>query len=296
MSVKKSIHDVEVVKVHSLQEALEALSRYGGKASVLAGGSDVIVLLRRGRLSVDYLIDVSGVTELRYIDVGEDNSVRIGALTTLSELAESEVLRAGAPLIVEAARRMATWQIRNIATAGGNIGRASPAGDLLLTLYVLEGEVTLRSINGSRTLRIDELVVGPGKLNKRSEELITEVRVKALDSGYVHFYRKAGSRRENIVATVNIAGVLRFEGKDGEVSDARIAVGAVAPTPLRLCKLEEALVGTRLDPPAIERLTSLAIDEISPITDIRGSAEYRRALTKALLYEALLEICRRKNC
>ncbi|HWQ17682.1 MAG TPA: xanthine dehydrogenase family protein subunit M, partial [Sulfolobales archaeon] len=265
-----SIIDINVFKPHSLTEALHLLEEYGDRSIIIAGGTDVITMLRRGKIKADHLIDISDLDELRYVKI-EQGYLKIGSLVTLNEAAENHLIRAWAPLISESARNMGTWQVRNIATVGGNIGRASPAGDLLLSLYPLEADVLLISRSGSRVIPVEKLVTGPGVLNKRPDELIAEIRIDIRNAHKYHFFKKIGSRVTNIIAVANLAGILWDINKDTrEVAGIRIAAGSVAPTPVRLRKTEEFLQHNELSSRTIDEAIEIAMGEIKPITDLRA--------------------------
>ena len=219
----------------------------------------------------------------------EGGRVRVGALTTHSECLKSNVLKTHAPLLWEAISQIGTLQVRNLGTIGGNIGRASPSGDTLPPLYVLEAEVVLRSVRGERRVRIDEFILGPGKTSRRSNELIVAVEFQPMDGNDLYVYKKLGLRRANTIAVASSAILLKPRN-GGVVGEARIALGAVAPTIIRADRAEELLSGNPLTLDRIRKAAEAASEAARPISDVRGSAEYRRRIVFALTYQGLYQL------
>jgi CO/xanthine dehydrogenase FAD-binding subunit len=281
--------DVEVHSARSLREALELLST-GKRFKVLAGGTDLIVQLRTGALPKTDLLDISRVDELRYIRF-DDGVLRIGALTTFMEIYKSGLVRRYAPVLSEAAFTVGSFQIMNKGTIGGNIVNASPAADSLPPLYVLDAELVIVGPRGERVVGIRDFYRGYKRLDLREDELVAEIRIRPPGDGYIGHFFKHGLRRGDAIAVVNGA-VLVDIGRDGMVRDARIALGAVAPTVVRSPNAERVLIGSRLTKEAMWRAAEAVLKDISPIDDIRGSAAYRRELSVNYVFMTLYRIAR----
>ncbi|BBE42655.1 FAD binding domain-containing protein [Conexivisphaera calida] len=283
--------EYEVLRPRSLEEALKELSGRRDDVRVVAGATDVSVQLRSGAMAERELMDISGLRELRYVRE-VDGWIEIGALATFSDIARSEVIRAAAPILARAALSVGSPQIRNLATLAGNLCTASPAGDGIPPLLVLGAVVQLSSSRGAREIPAEEFILGPHRTAREGDELLTSVRVKPQPQGYRWFLEKLGLRSANAVSVASVSGLVRL-GADGRtVEDARIALGAVAPTVIRARRAEEALMGRELDEEIMWDTAEAAAAESSPITDVRGSAAYRRMAVAGLLYRALSEVAR----
>lgn len=281
--------DVEVHSVRTLREALELLSS-GRRLRVIAGGTDLLVQLRTGAVPKTDLLDISRVEELRFIRL-EDGVLRIGALTTFMEIYRSELVRRYAPLLAEAAFTVGSFQIMNKATIGGNIVNASPAADSLPPLYALDAELRIVGPYGERLVGIRDFYRGYKRLDLREDELVAEVRIRPPGDGYIGHFFKHGLRRGDAIAVVNGAVLLALR-PDGVVRDARVALGAVAPTVVRSTSCERLLVGSRLSWEAMWRAAEAVVSDISPIDDVRGSAAYRRELSINYVFMTLYRIAR----
>jgi len=272
----------------SLDEALEALQELG-EVTILAGGTDLMPQSKAGRVKFKRsLMNIRGIAELRGAR-REGEFLRIGALTTLTELAHDPLVRGDAPLLLEAADHFASDQIRNAATLGGNISNASPAGDTLVPLIALDAEVELASRPEDRTYRrsmpLAEYFVGPGKTRRASGELLTAVRVPLRHAGSVAHFFKFGTRPALDISTISIGFAAHREG--GRLNGVRIALGAVAPTPVRALAAEDVIEGRALDAATIEKAARTARDEITPIDDVRASAWYRKEMVHNMLKRML---------
>lgn len=262
----------------SLDEALGVLQQ--DDVTILAGGTDLMPQSKAGRVAIKRtLMNIQRVGELKGIRL-EGNAIRIGALSTITEILRDPLVKQHLPVLAEACDHFASDQIRNAGTLGGNIGNASPAGDTLVPLVVLDAEVELASRpNGSTTTRrvpIAEFFTGPGRTKRAGNELLTAVIIPLPRAGHVARFYKFGTRPALDISTISIgvAGVV----SDGALTDARVAFGAVAPTPVRAKRTEQALEGRRLDDEAIEAIATTARDEVTPIDDVRASAWYRKEL------------------
>ncbi|MEM0475133.1 MAG: xanthine dehydrogenase family protein subunit M [Zestosphaera sp.] len=284
------IPEIEYVRVSELDEALRLLSRKED-VKVLAGGTDLVVDLKIGRYKPKTIVDISGIRSLRYI-VDEGDKVRIGALTRMQDIVESPVIREKLPVLAEAASMLGSWQIRNMATVGGNLCNASPAADSAPPLLVHEAKIKLTSIEGTREIPITEFFTGPRKTVMYKTELLHEIVVPYdADFARSYSYVKVGRRNSFTLSVVAIAAVLKIRNK--RIEDVRIALNAVAPTPVRARSVESFLKGKEVRSDVIEEASELVLNDISPISDVRASAEYRKHISRVLVKDALLKALER---
>jgi xanthine dehydrogenase FAD-binding subunit len=274
----------------TLQEALEILR--GGGVTILAGGTDLMPQINAGRMAFQpVLMNLRRVAAMQGIAL-EGNSLRIGALATITELLTHPMVREKIPVLSEAADHFASDQIRNAGTLGGSLCNASPAGDLAPPLLVLDAVVELASkAEGAmkiRALPLREFFTGPGRTQRAPHELLTAVLIPLPRPGHTARFYKFGTRPALDIAAISIAvGGVR-SGKT--LKDARVAFGAVAPTPIRGPKTEAALEGTVLDEAGIERIAMQAQAEVRPISDIRASEWYRRELVLNMMKRMLRHV------
>jgi len=277
---------VRVFMPQSLKEALRI--RKEEKAIPFAGGTDLMV--KRGRLRglAPYfekpVLFLHRVKELMGVKF-EEGRVRIGALSTLSEILENRDI----PLILKyAIAEIASPAIRNLATIGGNICNASPAGDTLPPLYVMNARVVLSSFTSEREMKIMDFIKGPGSTDLKEEELLKEIIIP-VEFFNIVFYRKVGTRKANSLSKVSFAGVAKLD--DGIIKDIRISFGAVAPTPLRAPEIEEEIIGKNKVkiiakiPDILEKYARI----IRPIDDQRSTARYRKTISLKILEYFLKE-------
>jgi CO/xanthine dehydrogenase FAD-binding subunit len=279
--------DFESVTATSLGECLEVLARYGSDAAVLAGGTDLYVLMETRMKTPRCVIHVANVPELKAVK--NDGEISVGAALTHSEIArlreteDFDCLRAGA-------RAIGSPQIRNVGTAGGNLANASPAADLYPPLMVLDAVLELKSASGSRRVGLDEFVTGPGITALRPDEVITAVRFSRPEGAFYSGFDKVGLRNALAISVANAAMVASF--KDGRFDHVRIACGAVAPRPIRMRKVENLLAGQEPTDDLIIQAADITSSECDPITDIRASREYRRHVAGVIVSRLIENACR----
>jgi xanthine dehydrogenase FAD-binding subunit len=268
----------QYVAPSSLEQAAEYLR--SGEVTILAGGTDLMPQSQGGRLKIKRtLMNIHHIPELKGIAL-DGGAIRIGALATITEIMQSRLVQDHFPILVEACDHFASDQIRNAATLGGNVCNASPAGDMLVPLLVLDAEVELASKpNGSlarRRLPLAEFFIGPGRTRRGPSELLAGLGIALPAANHRAHFFKFGTRPALDISTISIgiAGVLR----DGALSQVRVAFGAVAPVPMRAPRTEQALEGKRLDSALIDAVADVARDEVTPIDDVRASAWYRKEL------------------
>ena len=274
----------------SLDEAAGLLAN--GGVTILAGGTDLMVQSHSGKVKFKpVLMNIMRVGELRGISL-KGGVIRMGALTTITDLLTDEVVRDKLPALREAADHFASDQIRNAGTVGGSLCNASPAGDVAPPLMVYNAEVELVSKpNGSmkvRTLPLAEFFTGPGRTRMEANELLAAVRVPVPAPGYVARFVKFGTRPALDISTISIAIGGVKKGK--ALHDVRVVLGAVAPVPLRAKSTEAAMEGRELDTVLIDKVAKTAHDEIKPISDVRASAWYRQELVHNLVKRMLTDV------
>jgi CO/xanthine dehydrogenase FAD-binding subunit len=261
----------------------------------LAGGTDLMVLLAAGKLPRGRYLDIFGLTELRGITVAPQH-VDLGALTTYTQVREHPLLQAEFPMLVQAAVESGAHAIQNRGTLGGNIANASPAADSPPALLAYGAELLLRSATGSRVLAYADFHTGYKKTRMLPGELIAGVRLPRLAPALrepgraVHYYRKVGTRRAQAISKVCLAALCLPDGTGSRLQSCRIALGSVAPVPLRCPRTEAALVAPvpgPLDQSRIAAAQAVLAQEIAPISDIRSSADYRLRVAQNLLAQVV---------
>jgi len=280
--------EVDVLTPRSLDEALGILHENPTGLKIIAGGSDVIVQLRDGVIKPDRLLNILRLKELRYVRK-EDDRIHIGALATYNDITTSALTRDHAWPLVGASRQIGAIQLQNTATLGGNLGNASPAGDSLPPLYALDAVVVTRSEAGTREIPIEQFYVSYRKTALKPDELIAEVHFKALGDEDRGAYKKLGLREANAISIVDVATVLRGRKTNETFEEARVALGAVAPTIRRARACEEVLTQNSITHETLKNAAMLATTDAVPIDDIRGSAQYRKDVVASLVCEALEE-------
>ncbi|MDX3638169.1 FAD binding domain-containing protein [Streptomyces sp. MB09-02B] len=264
----------------NLSEVLTLLDRR--PASVLAGGTDLVVLRADGTVDRAHdIVDIKGVPELRGISLGADGTLTIGAATSLRELARTTVVPPNA--ITDGAALVGGWQTRVRGTIGGNICRASPAGDTLPGVLAAHAQLELASTTGTRLVPAHDFFTGPGRTVREPNELLTRIIVPASRgaSAYLRFtYRLAMD-----LAVVGVAAHLEIE--KGRCVAARVALGAAAATPVPAPDAAAALVGTELDEPSVADAAQLVLNTATPIDDGRGSRAHRRTVLPVLAKRAI---------
>lgn len=274
-----------VLKPACLEELFSMLEQYP-EALAMAGGTDLLVRLRSETAPEDRpLLLLANVAELQGVS-DKGNAISIGAVTTLSRLIADPLVGHYGPLLVRAAATIGGPAIRNMATIGGNISTASPAGDSLPPLYLFDAEVELASAQGKRRLPIGEFVAGPGRTQLHKRELVTRILLPHAQDFPCRTFEKVGLRRSLAVAVTSFAGMVRLSA-DGIVEEARFAWGSAGPTVVRLPELEAELAGARLDRETIRKSAEIARRGVSPIDDIRATADYRRSVAANLLVRFL---------
>jgi CO/xanthine dehydrogenase FAD-binding subunit len=280
------LSEIEVVSPKNLKDALSILHDRSDWIKPIAGGTDAIIQARDASLQTRQLLDISSLPELRYIR-REGPVIHIGALSTYSDIIESDVLNSSCRMLVEACRMIGSLQIQNRGTIGGNLGNASPAGDTIPPLYALDANVKVQNREHSRLVPIEKFFLGYRKIDLMPDEIITEISFEAVEKPYDGTFLKLGLREGHFISLVSLAIRAKWAPEGDRFSEVSVALGAVAPIVLRARKCEEYLKNRTLADDTIWSAGKIASDESSPISDLRASADYRRAVIPSLLYKAV---------
>ncbi len=272
----------------SLEEALAMLKERQGQARVIAGGTDLIIQLKKKEVTARCLVDVTNLDELKGIEL-EDGFIRIGACVTHQELASSSLIRERAAALAEGASQVGSPQIRNMGTVGGNIVNAQPAADTVVPLMALEAEVEVATATGTRWEPLGGLCIGPGQCTVDSTaEILTTVRFRALDPNQGSAFERLAKRKALSLPILNAAAVVTLNDGGDTFQEVRLAVGPIGPTPARALSAEEALRGAAVEAQAIAAAMELAAQEAQPRSNpLRGSQEYRQEMVKVLLRRSI---------
>ena len=281
--------EFELVQPDHLEEATRLLFELGAKGCPLAGGTDVLVSMKGKGFEPEVLIDLKKIGELRGIAPEGDRGLSIGATTTLHEVETSKRVRQICPVLAETVGQIGSMQIRNRGTIGGNVGNGSPASDSARALLILDAEMEVASASGTRIVPIESFFVGPGETAIRRGEILRRILVRALKPDTRTASIKYGPRRAMDCAIVSVAVALAFD-PSGACRVARIALGSVAPTPIRARRAEGLLVGQTITQRHLEKAAAAAQTEVQPITDLRASAGYRAHMVEVLVKRALQNV------
>lgn len=278
--------EVEIHEASTLEQASQLMAQYGPEARLLAGGTDILVDLKTDRFNINHMVSIQRIAKLRGVSATE-KGLRIGALTTANQLAAAPLVQQRFPAILDATRDMAAPQIRNMATVGGNLACAVPSADLPPILMVMNASVILWSLRGEREVSLDRFFTGPRQTVRRDDEILTEIRLPFPPQGFGAAYARFGLREANACALAGVAASLLLDERQ-IVRDARICLGAVAPTPLLIPTARVLLLGKKAEGEPLRQAVEMAMEVSKPISDIRGSAEYRRDLIGVLTQRALV--------
>jgi len=276
--------NMEFIRPDSLKAAINFLAKKGAETCIIAGGTDVMVEMRAGKVNSKFLMDISKLNELKRIELTEEGLI-VGAGVTLSEIFQSEVLRRHAPALQKAAVYFASHQIRNVATIGGNVANCSPCGDTIPPLVIHESKVILESAEGQRCVPIEQVATAPYLCSRRPDEIIVKFILKPAQVEYSEF-QKIGRRKEMAVARMSMAVML---GKDaaGKVSKMFFSLGACTPTPHRITAVEDFFIGKTLTQQTIWDGGRLLAKKMIEITGRRPSIIYKEPAIQGLFMRIL---------
>ena len=278
--MRSYVPDYRLTTPRSLEAALSLLADEPGVWKPFAGGTDLMVLLEAGKLTHRNYINIWRLDELRGINANNDH-VTLGALTTYTDVQANPILQSEFPMLCQAASETGGLAIQNRGTLGGNIVNASPAADSPPALLAYDAEVELVSTQGSRWLPYQGFHTGYKQMLIRPDELLTRIRLPRNTTGATHYYRKVGTRKAQAISKVCFAAVGRTS--NGRIEDARVVVGSVAPIVVRCLQTESALRNRKPDAVTMQSAQASLLREISPIDDIRSTANYRLHVTLNLL-------------
>lgn len=280
--------ELEYLNTKDFEEIFSAIEKTKGLAKFIAGGTNIIPYMRAETMLPELLIDLNGLEDLKYIRE-KNGTITIGALTTISELVASEVIRNKCQILHSAANSLGSPLTRNRATIGGNLADASPAADMAPPLLALEASIqTKRSGVEGREIPLDKFFIGPNKTVLAEDELITQIRFSKPKDSARGIFIKLGLRNSLSISVVSIAVILDMERQ--VCQKARVALGAVAPTIIRAFHVESKLEGGEINENIIQECAEIVKEEISPISDIRASAEYRRLASSVILKRAIQQV------
>jgi CO/xanthine dehydrogenase FAD-binding subunit len=278
----------------TLEEALDHLDRQGEAIRLLAGGTDVMIALRAARLegtpSPTVLLDVAGIPELKEVRV-EAGGLRVGSAVTFDVLEHEALLKETVPVLSEAAAQMGSVQVRRLATLGGNVGTASPAGDGITPLTALDTQVRIVSRRNCRTLPLTELITGPGRTGLAPNELIHSFSFNLPESPGRFFFSKIMRRQAVAIARMNLAVQMALE-PTGRIASARLSAGAVFPTPRRLLEVEKGLIGQVPEKNLFEEAGRAAAEVMLQVSGRRSSMAYKEPALERLVARGLEEACK----
>ena len=280
----------EYLEPATIEEAVSLLTKYDGRAKVIAGGTDLVVQMREKAVKPDYVIDIVNIPGLDYINYDEKQGLSIGALTTISSLEKSAELRMKYPVISLAASKLGSVAIRNLGTLGGNLCNAAPSAEMAPALIGLSADAKIVGPGGERIVPLENFFTGPGSTVLKKGGLLVEVQVPVSLPGTRGVYLKHAIRGMVDLAIVGVAVVIVIEPRDGVCQDIKVTLGAVAPTPMRAHSAEGVIKGRRIDEGLIEKSAEAASAEARPISDVRASAEYRSEMVKVFTRWALRQV------
>lgn len=269
------------------EEALRILKEERVRACIVAGCSNVLPNIRDKNLTLKFLVDISDIEELRGINQKKDK-ICIGPLTTIAELINSELILKESKVLIQAAEQFADPLVRNNATIGGNLVTASPAADMAVPLLTLDALVKIESVGQKREVKLRDFFLEPGKTVLQDDEMIVGIEFEQSDINKNGYFIKLGQRKAMAIAIASIA--VNLEVKQNKIIQIRIAMGSVAPTPIKLTVTEEFLKDKVINDKLVEEAMDRVREEVEPISDIRASAEYRRYVSGILFKRAFKKL------
>jgi len=285
----KPLKPFDYFEPETLPEAGRIQSERGDGAYLLAGGTDLLVRMKKGEIQATALVNLKRIPGLNGIQPTPEPGLSVGALTPISVLEQSSLVRGKYPVLAQAAGVLASPSIRNLATLGGNIGRASPASDMAPPLMVLAGCISAEGPKGKRELPLESIFAGPGKTTLKPGEVITSFRLPEMPPRSGAVYLKLGRREGMDLALVGVAVFLNFAAGSDRPAEARIALASVAPIPIRARKAEEEILSGPLTEERVRKAALAAVSDASPLSDLRASASYRREMIRVLTCRAIGE-------
>ena len=276
---------IEYFTPKTIEEARSLVLKYKGEAKIIAGGTDLVVQMKHKEVLPRHIINIRGISGQDYIVHDEKEGLRIGAMATIRSIEVSSVVRERFNILAQAASELGSAQVRNRATIAGNLCNAAPSAETAPPLIVLGAKAKILGADGERTVPIENFFTGPGQTVLRPDEILVEIQVPNLLPRSSGVYIKHTIRKALDLAIVGVAVIVTLDGDT--LSDVKIALGAVAPTPVRATRAEDVLRGNQIDDDLLQKAAQTAFNQCSPIDDIRSSAEYRCKMIKVLVPRAI---------
>ena len=277
----------EYLEARTFRQAISLCQRHGDAARLVAGSTDFLVRWRLGNWRPQYVINIQRIASLTRVSYSARNGLRLGALVTVETLVNHPVIRRRYPALAAAAASFAGVQVRNLATVGGNVCNASPSGDTLPALLAFGAQCRIAGPNGERLAPLDQFFTGPGATILQTGEILAELRLPPSQAGSGSLYIKHSPRGAMDIAIVGVASVISLGDRGRSCREVRIALGAVAPTPIRAYAAEDMLRGRPITPELIEAAAQQAQALATPIDDVRASASHRKAIVGVLTKRTL---------
>jgi len=282
--------DFEYHSPGTLEEACQLLKKYDGQARVLAGGTDLIPNMYHHEIAPEHVINIKGIPGLNFIANEESKGLVLGSLVNFNEIIYSPIIEKHYPILKEVSEKIATHQIRNLATIGGNLCNAAPSADSAPILIALDSAVTLIGPGGKeRALLLEKFFSGVGETALAPGEILTQIHIPLLKPHTGISYIKQTTRQALEIAVVGVAALIQLEKETEKCSSVRLVIGACAPAPLRVPAAEEILVGKKIADQEIEAAAQAASEAVKPITDVRASELYRKEMVEVQCKRALTE-------
>jgi aerobic carbon-monoxide dehydrogenase medium subunit len=284
----KRTEPFEFYQPATLQEASALLREKGPGGRFLAGGTDLVIAMKEKGLLPNYIVDLKRLPALSGIRQNPDGSISLGALTTMYEIETSPLIKKKFHFLAQSAAEVGSIQIRNRATIGGNMCNATPSADTAPALIALGANAKISGGAGERSISLEEFFKAPGQTVLSADEILTEIIIPRTPAGLVGEYIKFSPREMMDLAYVGVAVAYDFEPQKRTCAGVRIVLGAVAPTPIRAKRAEATVEGQALSESLAEKAGNIAAEEAKPISDVRSTADYRRAMVAAMTKRALL--------
>jgi carbon-monoxide dehydrogenase medium subunit len=276
----------EYLAPKSLNEALTLLHERGDGTKLLAGGTDVLVQMKEGGLRAPAVVDIHGLPELQRIEFDEKNGLRIGSGVDMATVVDNQIVQQRYTALADGASIVGSVQTRNMATVGGNVCNAAPSADTAPPFVIFDAVAEIARSQGTREVPVEELFSGPGKTFLSPDEIVVSFRLPKFPAHTGSVYQRHTPRKIMDIAVVGV-GVRLTLAESGEITHARICLGAVAPTVIRVPDAEESLIGQKPSDAVFGRAAELAQEAARPISDVRGSAEFRRYLVGVMTKRCL---------
>lgn len=281
------MNQFKYISPENKEETLKILKEDGVNSCIVAGSTNVLPDIKVKKLSPKILVDITAIEELRGIDKKKDK-ICIRPLTTIAELIDSELILKEGKILIQAAQEFADPLVRNNATIGGNLITASPAADMAVPLLTLDALIKIESVRQKREIKLKDFFLEPGKTVLQDDEMIVGIEFEQSDINKNGYFIKLGQRKAMAIAIASLA--LNLEVKQSKIIQIRIAMGSVAPTPIRVTATEEFLKDKEINDKLVEEAMDRVREEVEPISDIRASAEYRRYISGILFKRAFKKL------